>query len=220
MKKLMVLMLVLGLASIAQATPMIHLTATGAVGDNLVVTPGQSITIQVIANETIYGFEMTAVEATSVNADKQATAIVDKDGVASALTLNTAVLTASGTKRLADGGNYNGTLVVYLGGYSVLEEGEDWPVAGTVLGSFTYVVGPTVGYWVAPMIAGTGNLPFSATHASSPGDSMGGYGNLVGETESTQMGGLHLIVPEPMTIALLGLGGLFLRRRSKKQQTA
>jgi hypothetical protein len=30
---------------------------------------------------------------------------------------------------------------------------------------------------------------------------------------------IHQVVPEPVTIALLGLGGLFLRRR-KKQQTA
>jgi len=74
--------------------------------------------------------------------------------------------------------------------------------------SFVYVVGSTPGYWVAPMVEGLTNLPFNSTDTA---DSVGGYGS-VGTNSKDLIYGLHL-VPEPMTLVLLGLGGLFLRRR-------
>lgn len=64
--------------------------------------------------------------------------------------------------------------------------------------------GPTVGY-VTVLYGGSG----TATVSLAPGFSWGGS-NPVNPTE----GSLNIeLIPEPMTIALLGLGGLFIRRR-------
>jgi len=110
MKKLLVLLMVLGMATVSQAS--IKFTATGAVGSELTVSAGQTITINIVADGTCYGQEMTAVEATSVNGSGHATAIVDKGGTASALALGTGQSWAD-TAVLADSGNYNGALIAF-----------------------------------------------------------------------------------------------------------
>ena len=199
MKKLLVLALVLGMATVSQAA--ISFTATGAVGNQLTVTAGATITINIVADGTCYGLEMTAVESASVDSSGHATAIVDKGGMISSIALGTGQSWAD-TAVLADSGNYDGALVAWAGTYGTT-------AAGTTLMSFVYVVGSTPGYWVAPMVEGIANLPFNSVDVA---DSVGGYGNILNQSDHVLMGGLQL-VPEPMTIALLGLGGLFLRRR-------
>jgi len=70
-------------------------------------------------------------------------------------------------------------------------------LAGEVLYSFDYTV-PVVASGTIITIAGAGALSFMFDDF----------------TQSTDMGSVALeVIPEPITIALLGLGGLFIRRR-------
>ena len=70
-------------------------------------------------------------------------------------------------------------------------------VAGTALYSFDFTL-PYVDIWSPLTISGAGNLSFMFDDFS----------------QVTELGSVtFFIIPEPITIALLGLGGLFLRRR-------
>jgi len=198
MKKLLVLALVLVMATVSQAA--IKFTATGEVDHQLTVSAGATITINMVADGTCAGYEISAVEGASVNANGQIETIANKGGTASNLSYDGFTLDdSSGVK------NYQGDVFAYLAAHLV-----GGVTAGNVLASFTYVVGPTLGYWVAPFKDGaTAAIPVD----SVPANNYDAYGyGAVGTDTHQLVYGLHL-VPEPITIALLGLGGLFLRRR-------
>ena len=200
MKNLLILMLVLGLVSVSQAQT-IELTVGGS--SVYSATPGETITIDLIADLSCAGFELMVVEGDA----SIATAVVDIGGTSAALTVGDKMTISVGYLN-----NYNGVLFDYYGGYA------SDPVvpqpAGTVIASFDYTISSAwdgiTEYWVAPLVAGT-----SYEYMSGSFDSAAlSYGNLNVAGVPTNVGitGLN-IIPEPMTIALLSLGGLALLRR-------
>ncbi len=199
MRKLLVLLLVLGLASAVQATT-VNFTINGLT--EYMGTPGETVTIKVIADAKCFGIaEMMAVEATAVDSANRATAATDMDGSAPVLPAIGAGMTLAEAGYLENSGT-NGVLFDWFAEYST-----DGVAAGIVLASFNYTIGPNLGYWVAPLVTGTSYLDIGGAQYAAGLSAA----NLVGNAE-TPIGGVH-IIPEPVTIVLLGLGGLFLRRR-------
>jgi hypothetical protein len=202
MRKLLVLLLVLGLASAVQATT-VNFTINGLT--EYVGTPGETVTIKIIADSKCFGIDaLMAVEATAVDSANRATAATDMDGSAPSLPAIGVGMTLAEAGYLENSGT-NGVLFDFFAEYSV-----DGVAAGVVLASFNYTIGPNLGYWVAPLVTGTSYRDIVgdeyAAGVSAASLDVGGNPVLV------DIGGVH-IIPEPVTIVLLGLGGLFLRRR-------
>ncbi len=90
--------------------------------------------------------------------------------------------------------------------------------AGDLAAITQYAVGTYSGVVIIVGTTGLGEPPdpveagdwFTVTYGGEVGDTLYVYDSAVGGTPYI---GSLLVTPEPMTIALLGLGGLFLRRR-------
>ena len=201
MKKLLIFMLVLGLASVSQAT-----LTTLVVGGNQQYsgTAGETISIDLIADTVWSGAVLSSlVEASEVDGDEQALAsnVVNMGGVIATPTTSTTGVTIDAA----------GYALNYLGNLYVSGAASANPAvtAGTVTLSFDYTLPSTISsdYWVTPL------KPDELFYYSGGSFAVEGtYSNLA--AVNVPIEGLH-IIPEPMTICLLGLGGLFLRRRKK-----
>ena len=171
MKKLLILMLVLGMASIAAATPInvdLNLTTSDA------KTIGTTITVE---------FSMTQKAKTVANIDFTST--------------GTNALTLGSWQQGASPQN-PGTATTNL----INDADAGWVTAvnaDVTLYEFDVYIGEAG--WIN--MAGVGNLANPDYGFGDPADEM--YYTVA------NLNGLY--VPEPMTIALLGLGALFLRRR-------
>jgi len=203
MKKLLIFMLVLGIASVSQAV------WTGFVvdgyGSEYDGPLGVSIRIDLIADTdwsaTVWG---GIVEASAVNSDGQADAddVVDMGGAVS----TDAVYANAGNVSIGEAGwvdNWVGNLIC-----TVAASSTGAVSAGVATVSFDYLLPSTASsdWYVAPLIDAElyyydgGSFAIEST-----------YSDILGASE-VLIEGLH-IIPEPMTVLLLGLGGLFLRRR-------
>jgi len=202
MKKLLIFMLVLGVASVSQAALTgFEVDGYGSEYDGPL---GVTIRIDLIA-DTPWSAAVIGgvVEASAVDTGGQALAtnVVNMGGaVGSAV-----VYTSTSGVSVDESGwqdNYLGNLFCTVSAHST---GAISP--GTVTISFDYTLPSTISsdYWVAPLVGG--QTYYYSGGSFAPGDS---YSNL--EAVNVLIGGLH-IIPEPMTVLLLGLGGLFLRRR-------
>jgi len=167
MKKLLILMLVLGMASLANAT------MTWSVSEITIANVGLSVTVDLISSDLAQGQAWVGNDPlTPQIADITAIAIHDPP--------------AGSEATVAD---YRST---YPG----------WWVVETLDTSEPSTVGAGAQYTVT--ITG---LALGTTLMSS--DEYGAF-------DGPQVGNLAVtVIPEPMTIALLGLGGLFLLRRRK-----
>ena len=204
MKKVLALMLVLGMATAAQAS-MTALVVNGS--SEYEPTPGETITIDLIGvTLTWSGCGVGGiVEASAVDGDEQAydTDVVDMGGSISSPIANT------GVTILAAGyvDNYMGNLSMGISADTTAGA----IAAGTPTVSWEYTVSsswdPDVDgdYWVACLK--DGETYYYDGGSQAVGKS---YSNL--EAVQYLIQGLH-ILPEPATLALLGLGGLLLRRR-------
>ena len=197
MKKLLILMLVLCIASVSQAT-QVWLEVDS--GDT--VAAGNTVTINLKADLRLDNYYMDGlVEASSVDGNKQAVAtnVSDMDGVVSGYDDNV----SNPLTPYID--NYNGSLVSSAGGYD-----DGGLAASTVIMTFEYAIDSswdgTTAFWLAPLKIGETYYydGGSQTMEHAEADLEGAADTLIQGVQ---------IIPEPMTIALLGLGGLFLRRR-------
>jgi hypothetical protein len=173
MKKLLILMLVLGLTSAVQATTLnLTLSSADVYTD---VLPGTVITVTLTADQTIKNF---------------------KEGID---------FTASGTNALSSGS-------WQVGNASVSDDGTE--SAGDIVGAYMLAVmgeqytAGTVLYQFSATINEDGHIGMANVSCIDPAVPMPPTYYQIGA-----LNGLDVTIPEPMTIVLLGLGGLFLRRR-------
>ncbi len=185
MKKLLILMLVLGMASAASAVPIITGATTIAPGGTVTLTlSGTSAEASTTADGS-GGFGISGVFIDVVNNSYYAPV---------GLFAGSTISNASGAHANMGG---LGSVTAYYGGISFLAAPVvPWAEATDVdTGTwFTFDVYLSSGY--AGATDGSVYMPIDI-----------GWG-------TTDVGGVDLqIIPEPVTIALLGLGGLLLRRR-------
>ncbi len=202
MKKFVLLMLILGLTSYAQAG-VIGLYINGS--QEYAGTAGETVTIELIADSGCSGASFsTLVEGDAAIATTQ----IDMGGTVTLPTYTDSDFSIGSESGYLD--NYQGALFSVLSGTAVPAV-----TAGSVILSFEYTISfswdGATGYWVSPLIA-------DATYTYDGGtmSAVNSYGAL-GEAGGGDIliTGVH-IIPEPMTISLLSLGGLIALRRRKK----
>jgi len=189
MKKLLALMLVLGLTSSAFAA--VAYLQVETVGD---IYPGDTVTISLKADVDASGFGIRKI---TTDASPMGAAAAGSIYSGYNFALN------DGSLNLVNSG---GVLFAKSGGdaiagqyFSMMGAGSNCP-AGTAIYTFTYTIDSSV-------TASTIAIDVLAKDGTN--------------SKVVQVGGATIIptgceisvVPEPMTVALLGLGGLFLRRR-------
>ena len=206
MKKLLIFMLVLCLASASQAA-IVGLSIGGS--SQYVATAGDVVTVNLISDAACSGANInTMVEGSASIASTQVDwgGVVTDQGSGNPITPGAGFTQASGSYL----DNYQGGLFSTTSGTAVPAI-----AAGNVILSFEYTIDSAwdgTPYWVAPLVSG-------ATYTYSSSGSMTAatsYANLdvAGTPTNIDITGVR-IVPEPMTIALLGLGSLFLLKRRK-----
>ena len=180
MKKLLVVLMVLSIATVANAGLQIGLN--GVTGDHgATLAPAGTVTISIVSD----GLTTSADTYVLMLDSPQGATMVDLDNATDAVNANTPA----------------GTSVMYLMGD---------PTTGGVFMDFSIVAVPIP------------NLPSGviADQMILSYDTVVGVGNVTltlwGDDTNTLFDTQVISqVPEPMTMGLLGLGGLFLRRRSK-----
>ena len=193
MKKFLVLVVVLALSSSAMA----GLVELKIAGPQTEYYPSETITIQVYATEFSTDFPSDSIGFMDI-----ASMASDVDAIASNPSLNAALANGTIPDSTSPGDvlNEEGTLIQDIRGY--IEQGELVGVVFTegaaVLYEFELHI-PNVEYSTIITITMNG-LDLYNLGYNDPGYTA---------TDTLE---IH-VTPEPMTIALLGLGGLFLRRR-------
>ena len=197
MTKLLILMLVLGMASTASAvvvpSPQTYYFAMDISGPGTDFVTGDTITIDIYAGDTV---PVTAMFDTVLNISAAA-------GIGSITQGSPASWTTYNATTSADG----------MGGFNVNVNGNQ-VTAGIPVDALVYSVSFTAGAAGEVIIDATVGNWSGNTAVVGPVD-----GLYDGVTPAYEAYGLPYksitIVPEPMTIALLGLGGLVLLRRRK-----
>jgi hypothetical protein len=193
MKKLLVLTLVFGMAAMASATLDWTVTGSTAVGLPTDVNPGDALTLELI---------VSADQASAVKID-----LITDNGGAGDIVAATSPLDL-GIDGM-DAKAFDDMMVAY-----------GMPSLGLVTGDWAQVDKFTTS---TPVGGAVLTLTYIVDAAAAPGIILitaEGIDVLGGNTYVAELGGfvdvpaLELtVIPEPMTLALLGLGGLFLRRR-------
>lgn len=184
MRKLLILMLVLGMASVANATMLTFAYSAGGTD----VPQNTSITINVTADVNAQSFELGGILITG-----------DWSSPPTLGTVDSGFTTFSSAGIIDDG---SAPADVWINQVAGTAPGGSPVAIGVVLYDFTLTTGSTQGNTIT-IDAWAGFLP-------PP---------VLVQLNATDVNPTALvldIIPEPMTIALLGLGGLLLRRRRKK----
>ncbi|MHC4739256.1 MAG: PEP-CTERM sorting domain-containing protein [Planctomycetota bacterium] len=199
MKKLLILLLVFGIASGANATLSLEVSIGGMPYGGEILAVGTTVDVKVVQdapNTAGSGGEMTITMSASALSMTDTTPQFNSPEAGA----------YAGWDWLLNGGvspidNGDGTFDAWFG--KTAQVSSSWGMPGT----------PGIGSWVG--YAGYGGWAYESTVKFS--FELTEMANLVwaGTWDGVDMTGVigETIFPEPMTIALLGLGGLFLRRR-------
>jgi hypothetical protein len=190
MKKLLVLALVLSMASMANAA--LWITVDGTAGSAtpgetvITATPGATVTISIVGDNTGTASDTYGGTEFALGADLT--------GAGAALNIDNAVVDYAGntTNLRLGGGDEGGELIYNSDPAPVFAQLMDVPPQGTALKALsgTLVHGIT-------FVMGSDTVVI----------------DLLNENWDTIYSQVTVNTPEPITVALLGLGGLFLRRR-------
>jgi hypothetical protein len=215
MRKMLIFMLVLGMASFASASIVNVELVSGTIG------AGNTITVGFVASSgTVDGLSISdVVEGTTVNANNELTNVVDKDGVLVDKQSGSGYATSEALYGPATGVTIqnDGTIGMVAGAisgglfYSAATTASPATAAGIAIVKFDYTISPTwdgSSYWIGPLVSGV-NYEYYPGYYANSGTTLATVGGTPGP-----IGGLY--IPEPATIALLGLGGLALLRRRRK----
>jgi len=189
MKKLLVTLMVLGLCSVSSAVPLYYQSGTGSVD----VMENTVVTINIVSDLAVKTF----LTSTAITANNTTFSEVALGTVSSLFTLT------RNPGQLKNGSVANVWVYGETGAVNSTNFDPAVP-AGTILGTFTLRVGAKGGTITISDYSGSNFGPPTSSKYTPDG----------GALTTTDMPNLVLnVIPEPVTIALLGLGGLFLRRR-------
>ena len=189
MKKLVCLLIVLAVVSFASAAS-VKFDAAGAVAGQVSAAQGAEVVVSIIADFDVANLVVT------IGAD---------GGTAKELgVLHPAFKTMPNNGILRNSGHI---LIERISGSQGVQYGDGPVPAGESLYTFTFVAPTTEGLYTIDFITGPTPFPPPPVPYTCTIDGVGGAISL------SSIESLIVVVPEPMTIALLGLGGLFIRRR-------
>jgi len=206
MKKMLVFLIVLGLVSTVNAS-IVTVKAGGSSG-TVQVTAGATVEITLVNVDTtiVSGYTVTGMGETTTSAAGHVMALSAGRAFNAGFTLTKTLGNVRNAMTTATATSLTNRYILLDRSIATVNTGDPAISTGTTLFTFSVVV-PTAGTagdkWIITPVTGLPVFTPPTTQYLHQIDTVN-----VGTTNA-----VTLYIPEPMTIALLGLGGLFLRRR-------
>jgi hypothetical protein len=200
MKKLVAIALIAAMATVANAG--VSFVASGVdkdlVAPGLQLDAGDAVTISmVVSGGTSAGFDVGVIDDG------------DALGAASDLSVNPLLTTQTNPGYVENSDAKDGSIGALISFWGYVTSGTPL-AAGATLASFQYTIAATQVGDVTIACAPAGSYWSALDGAAYEfGASTAGFGSGVVPIDAVTLN----VIPEPMTLGLLGLGGLFLRRR-------
>jgi hypothetical protein len=195
MKKLLVVLMVLSMATMANAGLTINVNGVNPADSDISLLPSQTVAISVEGDGQNNPYtDYFLINTVTGNATMTGVNLVWPGVPSSAQYAGAADLA------MLQGLGYNTTNTIWMS----LNDGGGLPIGGTIINDVTLHCD------IAPNDVLLSLISLTWVQTGEDEEGMPLYGAEI-VTFDTQV--IHQIIPEPITMALLGIGGLFLRRR-------